>query len=156
MDTNMGVMTLELLEDIAPLTTANLIRLAEQGYYDGLIFHRVIDGFMIQGGDPNGNGTGGPGYNIVDEFPVDDQGNLLVTHDTLGVLSMANAGPGTGGSQFFITLNQTGWLDGLHTVFGRIISGTTVLQAIGGVATDAQDRPTSDVVINTITITDVP
>ena len=145
-DTNMGTFTIELFEDKAPITTANFIELAQHNFYDGLIFHRVIDGFMIQGGDPNGNGTGGPGYTIKDEFHKD------LRHDSAGILSMANAGPNTGGSQFFITLDQTPWLDGHHAVFGKVIEGMNVVEKIGHVQTDFMDRPVEDVVINKITI----
>jgi len=152
-DTSLGMMKLELLEDIAPLTTKNFIKLATSGFYDGLIFHRVINAFMIQGGDPNGNGTGGPGYAIADEFPVDYVNNLLAVHDAEGVLSMANSGPDTGGSQFFITLGQQSHLDGVHTVFGRIVQGLPVLQDIGAVETTIFERPIVDVVINSVTIT---
>ena len=105
-DTSMGTIDIELFEDKAPLTTGNFIKLAQKGFYDGLIFHRVIPDFMIQGGDPKGDGTGGPGYNIKDEFGAG------LKHDSAGILSMANAGPNTGGSQFFITLAATPWLNG--------------------------------------------
>ena len=145
-DTNMGTFTIELFEDKAPITTANFIKLAQEKFYDGLIFHRVIDGFMIQCGDPNGNGTGGPGYTIKDEFHKD------LRHDSAGILSMANAGPNTGGSQFFITLDKTPWLDGHHAVFGKVIKGMDVVEKIGHVDTDYMDKPIKDVVINKITI----
>ena len=145
-DTNRGSFTVELFEDKAPKTTANFIDLVQKKFYDGLIFHRVIDGFMIQGGDPNGNGTGGPGYTIDDEFHPD------LRHDGPGVLSMANAGPNTGGSQFFITLDQTPWLDGHHAVFGKVVDGLDVVQAIGHVQTGFMDKPVHDVVIDKITI----
>ena len=110
--TNKGVFVAQLFEEKAPQTTKNFIELTEKGFYDGIIFHRVIDGFMIQGGDPTGTGRGGPGYRIKDEF-----GEGLA-HDSEGILSMANAGPNTGGSQFFITLAPTPWLNGHHAVFG--------------------------------------
>ncbi|PJA75817.1 MAG: hypothetical protein CO150_04270 [Nitrospirae bacterium CG_4_9_14_3_um_filter_53_35] len=153
-ETNYGTIKLELFEDLVPLTTKNFISLAKQEFYDVLTFHRVIKDFMIQGGDPNGDGTGGPGYKIVDEFPKDDSGNLLLKHDGPGILSMANSGPNTGGSQFFITLAETSWLDGVHTVFGRVVEGMDVVQAIGLVPTDKNnDKPLSDVIINKVSIT---
>lgn len=146
-ETNMGTFEAELFEDKAPKTTGNFIGLAEKGFYDGLIFHRVIDGFMIQGGDPKGDGTGGPGYTIPDEF------HPKLRHDGAGVLSMANAGPNTGGSQFFITLDKTPWLDGKHAVFGRVVRGMDVVKAIGHVETDMfRDRPFEDVVMEKVTI----
>lgn len=144
--TSKGKFTVELFEDKAPLTTKNFIALAEKGFYDNLIFHRVIDGFMIQGGDPNGNGTGGPGYTIQDEFSPE------LKHSAEGILSMANAGPNTGGSQFFITLDQTPWLDGKHAVFGKVTEGMDVVKAIGKVKTGANDKPTEQIVIEKITI----
>ena len=145
-ETSRGSFKIELFEDKAPITTANFIKLVNDGFYDGLIFHRVIDGFMIQGGDPNGDGTGGPGYTIEDEFHPD------LKHDSEGILSMANAGPNTGGSQFFITLAATSWLDGKHAVFGIVKEGMDVVRAIGSVETGTNDRPAEDVVINKITI----
>ncbi|HDR53704.1 MAG TPA: peptidylprolyl isomerase [archaeon] len=145
-ETNYGTMEIELFEDKAPITTANFIKLAEEGFYDGLIFHRVIEGFMIQGGCPEGTGRGGPGYTIQDEFHPD------LKHDKAGILSMANAGPNTGGSQFFITLVPTPWLDGKHSVFGRVIEGGDVLQTIGRVETAPGDRPVEDVVMTRVTI----
>jgi len=123
-----GVISLTLFADQAPLTVANFVNLANRGYYDGLIFHRVIDDFMIQGGCPQGTGTGGPGYQFADECTAD------LKHDGPGVLSMANAGPGTNGSQFFITHVATPWLDGKHTVFGRVVgeADMEVVNAIAG------------------------
>ena len=147
--TNKGTFEVELFEDKAPITTKNFIDLSEKGFYDGLIFHRVIDGFMIQGGDPNGNGTGGPGYTIPDEF------DPALKHDDEGILSMANAGPNTGGSQFFITLAATPWLDNHHAVFGKVIEGMDVVRDIGHTQTGYGDRPVHDVVIEKITIKDV-
>lgn len=144
-ETSKGNFRVELFEDKAPLTTNNFINLVNKGFYNGLIFHRVIDDFMIQGGDPKGNGTGGPGYTIPDEFHPD------LKH-TEGVISMANAGPNTGGSQFFITLKATPWLDNKHAVFGKVIAGMDVVHAIGKVKTGAQDKPVEDVVIKKITI----
>jgi peptidyl-prolyl cis-trans isomerase A (cyclophilin A) len=145
-DTSKGVFKVELFTQDAPLTVGNFAALAKRGFYDGLIFHRVIDGFMIQGGDPNGNGTGGPGYTIKDEF------SPRLKHDKPGMLSMANAGPNTGGSQFFITLSPTPWLDGKHSVFGRVVAGMEVVAAIGKVKTGARDKPLEDVVIKKVTI----
>ncbi len=144
--TNMGTMKIELYEQRAPITTKNFIDLTEKGFYNGLTFHRIMDDFMIQGGDPKGDGTGGPGYNIKDEFHPD------LKHEGLGVLSMANAGPNTGGSQFFITLVDTPWLDNHHSVFGKIVEGEDVLKAIGKVQTDANDKPLEPVVMETVTI----
>lgn len=144
--TSKGNFKLELFEDKAPITTGNFIKLAEDGYYDGLIFHRVIDGFMIQGGCPQGSGRGGPGYTIQDEFHPE------LKHSGPGILSMANAGPNTGGSQFFITLAETAWLDGRHAVFGQVVEGIDVVSRIGSVPTGAQDRPREDVVIERLTI----
>lgn len=132
--TNKGVFVAEMFEDKAPLTTKNFIELVEKGFYDGIIFHRVIDGFMIQGGDPTGTGMGGPGYKIKDEF-----GEGL-KHDDEGILSMANAGPNTGGSQFFITLAPTPWLNGHHAIFGKVVEGMDVVRLIGVVPTDFRDR----------------
>ena len=139
-------MTLELDPTAAPITVDNFVKLAKDGFYDGLIFHRVIEGFMIQGGDPTGTGMGGPGYKIKDEF-----GEGL-KHDDEGILSMANAGPNTGGSQFFITLRDCKWLDGKHAVFGKVTKGMEVVYKIGKVKTDAQDKPVEPVVIKKITI----
>lgn len=144
--TNHGEFRIELFEDEAPATTRNFIELAEKNFYDGVIFHRVIDGFMIQGGDPTGTGRGGPGYSIDDEFHPD------LKHSGEGILSMANAGPNTGGSQFFITLAATSWLDGRHAVFGRVIDGMDVVRTIGGVATGPGDRPIEAVVIEGVTV----
>ena len=147
--TNMGEFEIELFEDKTPITTKNFIDLAQEGFYDEVIFHRIIDGFMIQGGDPTGTGMGGPGYTIEDEFTPE------LTHESEGILSMANTGrPHTGGSQFFITLAATPWLDGHHTVFGKVVKGMEVVREIGHVKTGPQDRPVHDVVINKITIKD--
>lgn len=122
-DTDRGPITLELYPDKAPLTVANFVNLAKRGYYDGLNFHRVINDFMIQGGCPKGTGTGGPGYKFEDETKNG------VKHDR-GVISMANAGPNTNGSQFFITHIKTDWLDGKHTVFGKVLEGLDVVDAV--------------------------
>ena len=148
--TNLGTFTVELFEDRAPATTKNFVELARKGFYYGVIFHRVIKGFMIQGGDPTGTGRGGPGYTIEDEFHSE------LRHDAPGILSMANAGPNTGGSQFFVTLDATPWLDDRHAVFGRITEGMDVVERIGEVPTGAQDRPREDVAIERITIGDGP
>ena len=144
--TNKGEFIAEMFEDKAPKTTKNFIDLVSKGFYDGLIFHRVIDGFMIQGGDPLGTGTGGPGYEIEDEFGPG------LKHDDEGVLSMANAGPNTAGSQFFITLAPTPWLDGHHAVFGKVVEGMDVVRLIGVVPTDAQDRPKSIVIMDKVEV----
>jgi cyclophilin family peptidyl-prolyl cis-trans isomerase len=145
-ETNKGAMEAELFIDKAPITTKNFIDLANKGFYNGLLFHRVIDGFMIQGGDPKGDGTGGPGYTIPDEFDPE------LKHDSEGILSMANRGPNTGGSQFFITLAPTPWLDGKHAIFGKVINGLDILRDIGKTSTDTMDKPLEDVVIEKITI----
>jgi len=145
-DTNMGSFTVELFEEKAPITVGNFEKLANDGFYNGVIFHRIMDGFMIQGGDPTGTGMGGPGYNIEDEFHDD------LKHDSAGILSMANAGPNTGGSQFFITLDATTWLDGKHAVFGKVIEGMDVVKKIGGVQVDQNSRPLQDIIINSIKI----
>src|SRR5690606_13286121 len=144
--TNKGNFAVELFEDRAPITAGNFIDLVEKGFYDGVIFHRVIDGFMIQGGDPTGTGRGGPGYTIDDEFHPE------LRHDSEGILSMANAGPNTGGSQFFITLAPTPWLDDRHAVFGKVVEGMDVVRKIGKVPTDRGDRPLEDVVMTKVTI----
>lgn len=144
-ETSKGNFRVELFEDKAPQTAKNFITLANKGFYNNLIFHRVIADFMIQGGDPKGNGTGGPGYTIPDEFHRD------LKHAE-GVISMANAGPNTGGSQFFITLKPTPWLDNKHAVFGKVVEGMDVVQTIGKVKTGPQDKPIEDVVIKKITI----
>jgi len=134
-ETGMGTMEFELHEDRAPITTGNFIALADRGFYNGLIFHRVVKGFVIQGGDPTGAGGGGSGKTIPDELRPD------LRHDSLGVLSMANSGPNTGSSQFFITLAPAPHLDGKHSVFGKLVKGEDVLLAIGSVKVDPQDRP---------------
>ncbi|MAG52393.1 MAG: peptidylprolyl isomerase [Nanoarchaeota archaeon] len=154
METSMGVMEFELFEDKVPETTNNFNQLVNNGFYDGVRFHRVIKDFMVQTGDPLSKdvskqemwGTGGPGYTIHDEFLSE------LKHDKKGLLSMANSGPNTGGSQFFITLVPTPWLDNKHTIFGKIISGEDVLDKIGNVETEGPDRPKEDVIINKITI----
>lgn len=144
--TNKGTFVAEMFEDKAPNTTKNFIDLVEKNFYDGIIFHRVIDGFMIQGGDPTGTGMGGPGYKIKDEF-----GEGL-KHDDEGILSMANAGPNTGGSQFFITLDATPWLNGRHAIFGKVIEGMDVVRLIGVLETDFRDRPKEKVVMTKVEV----
>jgi peptidyl-prolyl cis-trans isomerase A (cyclophilin A) len=145
-ETNHGTFKAELFEDKAPKTAGNFLQLVNEGYYDGVIFHRVIDGFMIQGGDPTGTGRGGPGYTIKDEFAPG------LKHDAEGVLSMANAGPNTGGSQFFITLAATSWLDGKHAIFGKVRDGMDVVRKIGKVAKGPGDRPKEDVVMRSVKV----
>jgi peptidyl-prolyl cis-trans isomerase B (cyclophilin B) len=124
LETSKGNIVLALTPDKTPLTVANFVNLAQRGFYDGLIFHRVIADFMIQGGDPDGRGSGGPGYRFADEF------DSSLRHTGPGILSMANAGPGTNGSQFFITHVATPWLDGKHTIFGHVVSGQDVVNSI--------------------------
>lgn len=160
-ETNMGTFKIKLFADKAPKTVENFTGLAKgtkewtdpksgdkvkKPFYDGLKFHRVIDGFMIQGGCPLGNGTGGPGYKFEDEFVAD------LKHTKPGILSMANAGPNTNGSQFFITLAPTTWLDGKHTVFGEVTEGMDVVNNIGKTKTGSMDRPVEDIVIKKVTI----
>src|ERR671929_662053 len=145
MTTNHGDIVLELFDEDAPETVSNFRRLAEDGFYDGLIFHRVIPDFMIQGGCPQGTGTGGPGYTFKDE--IND--HRIVR----GTLAMANAGPNTNGSQFFIvTADACPWLDGKHTVFGRVTDGMDVVDAISQVERDRNDRPRDAVTINGIAV----
>ncbi len=160
-ETTLGNFTIELFEDKAPKTVGVFTGLASgtlewthpgtgekhtKPYYDGIIFHRVIDGFMIQGGDPLGKGYGGPGFQFADEFHPD------LRHDKAGILSMANAGPNTNGSQFFITLGPTPHLDKRHSVFGQVVDGLDVVKIIGRTPTDGQDRPKTPVVIQKLTI----
>jgi cyclophilin family peptidyl-prolyl cis-trans isomerase len=141
--TNHGPIEVELFDDDAPKTVENFRKLATDGFYDGVIFHRVIKDFMIQGGDPTGTGSGGPGYTFEDEF-----NDRKVVR---GALAMANAGPNTNGSQFFIvTTDEAPWLDGKHTVFGRVAAGMEAVDAIEAAETDARDRPTADVVIQRV------
>ena len=145
-NTSMGDFEVKLATDYAPETSKNFITLAEKGFYNGLIFHRVIDNFMIQGGDPAGNGTGGPGYTIKDEF------SSKLLHDGPGVISMANRGPNTGGSQFFITLAPTPWLNGHHAIFGKVVEGMDVVRLIGVVPTDFRDRPREAVTMEKVEV----
>jgi len=143
MHTNHGAIELELFDEDAPKTVENFRKLADDGFYDGVIFHRVIKDFMIQGGDPTGTGTGGPGYTFEDEF-----NDHKVER---GALAMANAGPNTNGSQFFIvTTDAAPWLDGKHTVFGRVSGGMNAVDSIEGTDTDAADKPSSDALIERI------
>ena len=144
MQTTEGTIGLELFDEDAPKTVANFKKLAGDGFYDGLIFHRVIKDFMIQGGCPEGTGTGGPGYTFEDEF---NQHKVV-----RGALAMANAGPNTNGSQFFlVTTDAAPWLDGKHTVFGRVTDGMDVVDKIEGTETGANDRPKTDLRIESIT-----
>jgi peptidyl-prolyl cis-trans isomerase A (cyclophilin A) len=160
-DTSEGPFTIRLFEAEVPKTVANFIGLAEgtkewrdpqtgdqktAPFYNGVTFHRIIEGFMIQGGDRLGTGTGGPGYNFADEF------HASLRHNRAGILSMANAGPNTNGSQFFITLGPTPHLDNRHSVFGEVIDGMDVVKRIGSVPTGRNDRPVKPVVINQVTI----
>lgn len=138
--TNMGVIELEIYAQELPITGANFVSLVEDGFYDGVIFHRVMQDFMIQGGDPEGTGRGGPGYQIKDEFLDDNQNNR-------GTISMANAGPNTGGSQFFINVVDNNFLDAKHPVFGKVTKGMEVVDKIVSVETDVNDRPLEEVVI---------
>jgi len=136
LETTEGNIVIQLYDDM-PITAGNFKKLVSEGYYNGVIFHRVIDGFMIQGGDPTGTGRGGPGYNIKDEF--NGKGNVR------GTISMANAGPNTGGSQFFINLVDNNFLNGKHPVFGEVIEGMDVVDKIGKTQTDSADRPIKEV-----------
>lgn len=146
-----GVMKAELYPDIAPNTVNNFISLTRQGFYDGLIFHRVIRGFMIQGGDPDGNGTGGPGYGIKGEFAQNGVKNDL--RHTAGVLSMARSMmPDSAGSQFFIMHKDAPHLDGAYAAFGKVIEGMDVVDRIAETATDYSDRPLEDQIIKTVTV----
>src|SRR3989338_5509536 len=160
-ETSLGDIKIKLHHKEVPNTVANFVGLAEgtreftdsfskesvkRPFYDGLIFHRVIPDFMIQGGDPTGTGMGGPGYEFPDEF------NSALKHDRPGILSMANSGPNTGGSQFFITLVATPWLDNHHSVFGEVVEGLDVLDKIGKVKTGANDKPVKDVVMEKVYI----
>jgi cyclophilin family peptidyl-prolyl cis-trans isomerase len=149
MNTNMGKIEIELFADKTPKTVENFVGLAEKGYYNGIIFHRVISDFMIQGGDPTGTGRGG---NSLWGTPFADEIVPSLKHEEPGVLSMANAGPNTNGSQFFITVVPTPWLDGKHTVFGKVINGMNVVYDIAKVKTAAGDKPVNDVLMETITI----
>jgi cyclophilin family peptidyl-prolyl cis-trans isomerase len=149
LSTNHGPIEVELFDVDAPKTVENFLKLAREGFYDGVVFHRVIENFMIQGGDPTGTGMGGPGYQFEDEI-----NNRAVER---GALAMANSGPNTNGSQFFIvTADACPWLDGKHTVFGRVTSGMDVVDAISAVATDSRDKPREDVVMESVSVGDGP
>jgi len=146
-ETSLGNFTIELFEKETPNTVGNFVKLAEKNFYNGGIFHRVIDGFMIQGGDPTGTGRGGPGYQFADEF------HPSLKHTSEGILSMANAGPNTNGSQFFITLAPTPHHDNRHTVIGKVVEGMDVVKKIGKTPVSKPgDRPVVDVVTNKVTI----
>ena len=145
-ETSKGKIVIELYQDKAPKTVANFVKLTKQGFYNGILFHRVIPGFMVQTGDPTGTGRGGPGYTFEDEFAPD------LKHDGPGVVSMANAGANTNGSQFFITLGATPWLNGKHSIFGRVIEGVSVVEQIAAVERDSNDRPRTDIVMKQVTI----
>ena len=145
--TNHGPIEIELHEDEAPKTVANFTKLVGEGYYDGLTFHRVIPDFMIQGGDPTGTGSGGPGYTFEDEFNEHKVER--------GALAMANAGPNTNGSQFFIvTADACPWLDGKHTVFGRVTKGMPIADAISALTTDGRDKPVEDAIIERVELSE--
>lgn len=154
METSMGEMEFELFDELVPETAGNFKKLVEEGFYDGQRFHRIIKDFMVQGGDPLSKdvanmarwGTGGPDYSIKDEFVAE------LIHDKKGLLSMANSGPNTGGSQFFITLVPTPWLDGRHAIFGKITSGEDVLDALGAVETGEADRPVEEIIITKVSV----
>ncbi len=149
LQTNHGAIDVELYPDDAPKTVDNFVKLARDGFYDGLIFHRVIPDFMIQGGDPTGTGSGGPGYSFEDEFNRQKIDR--------GALAMANAGPNTNGSQFFIvTADACPWLDGKHTVFGRVTSGMDVADKISELPSDANDKPREDAVIERVELSEGP
>ncbi|HLD12254.1 MAG TPA: peptidylprolyl isomerase [Candidatus Nanoarchaeia archaeon] len=139
LQTTEGTITLTLAADM-PITTKNFVDLVNKGYYDNILFHRVINGFMIQGGDPTGTGRGGPGYTILDEFTNHNQ-------NTRGTIAMANAGPNTGGSQFFINLVNNNFLDSKHPVFGTVTSGMDIVDAIARTPTDSSDRPVKEIKI---------
>ncbi|MCC6159875.1 MAG: peptidylprolyl isomerase [Deltaproteobacteria bacterium] len=162
--TTQGDFTVKLFPDKAPKTVENFVGLAtgtkeykdiktgaakKGNFYDGLIFHRVIPDFMIQGGDPEGTGRGGPGYKFGDEF------DPSLKFDKVGLLAMANAGPGTNGSQFFVTVKATPWLTGKHTIFGEVVDGYNIVEKVSKVQTGAQDRPATPVVINKLEIKEV-
>ncbi len=145
-ETTLGEIDAELYAGEAPRTVYNFVKLAKKGFYDGIIFHRVIPGFMIQTGDPTGTGMGGPGYQFPDEF------SSKLRHDKAGIFSMANSGPNTNGSQFFITEAPTPWLDGKHSVFGQVTQGLEVVHAIASARRDARDKPLEQIEMKRVTI----
>ena len=145
-ETTLGSIEVELYAEEAPKTVANFVELAKKGFYDGIIFHRVIPDFMIQTGDPTGTGRGGPGYQFEDEF------SPKLKHDKPGILSMANSGPHTNGSQFFITEAPTPWLDKRHSVFGSVTQGFDVVKAIARVPRDSGDKPKTAVTMKKVTV----
>ncbi len=148
--TNVGDIEIELFADKAPKTVENFVGLATKGYYNGVIFHRVIKDFMIQGGDPTGTGRGGESYF---GHPFEDEFHQDLKHTGPGILSMANAGPGTNGSQFFITLVPTPWLDGKHSIFGKVINGMDIVEKIGNTETSKPfDTPVNEIVMEEVTI----
>jgi cyclophilin family peptidyl-prolyl cis-trans isomerase len=144
--TSKGTIVVELYQDLAPKTVGNFTTLAKKGFYDGVIFHRVIPGFMVQTGDPDGTGAGGPGYTFEDEIVPS------LKHDRPGILSMANRGPNTNGSQFFITLAPTPRLDGKHAIFGHVVEGQQVVDQIAAAQRNAQDRPLTDITMEQVAI----
>ena len=148
METSMGTIKIKLYSKEAPITTGNFKKLINEGFYNGIIFHRVIDGFMLQGGDPTGTGTGGSKVTIQDEFAPG------LKHSKKGMLSMANRGPNTGTSQFFITLAPTPWLDGKHAIFGEVIGGMDVVEKIGTTKTGPNDKPVTDIKMTKVTLSD--
>ena len=139
-ETTLGKFTLQIYTKTMPITGGNFVKLVEEKFYDGIIFHRVIPGFMVQGGDPTGTGMGGPGYKIKDEFTANNS-------NSIGTISMANSGPNTGGSQFFINVANNTYLDTKHPVFGKVIEGYDIVEKISNVPTDADDRPLDEVKI---------
>jgi len=154
LETSMGSITCRLLPDVAPKAVENFVGLAKRGYYEGVVFHRVITDFMIQGGDPTGTGYGGKS---IWEIPFEDEVSPEWRFDRPGILAMANTGrPRSNGSQFFVTLKETPWLNDRHTIFGEVIDGYDVVQAIGAVETGAQDKPIEEVKIESVTIEERP
>jgi peptidylprolyl isomerase len=147
METSMGTIKIGLYDEARPITAGNFEKLVNEGFYNGLTFHRIIKDFMIQGGDPNGNGTGGPGYEIQDELDGINENNR-------GTLSMANSGPNTGGSQFFINLVDNNYLDTKHSVFGEVIEGMDIVDALANVQIDSNDRPIEEVKMINVSISE--